>query len=90
MLKSSLIAASLLALSSGGLLAGLEVASAQPAPSHSYCEAGGYGCTPNAYSYENDGGLGRFCPPGQYPHAWPSAGGIRCQFPDGSFGAFRG
>src|SRR4051812_29700860 len=34
----------------------------------------------NNYSGKyNDGGLGRYCPPGYYPHSWPTGNGIRCE-----------
>ena len=31
------------------------------------------------YAPYNDGGLGRYCPPGQYPHSWTGGTGIRCE-----------
>ena len=34
------------------------------------------------YGKYNDGGLGRYCPPGYYPHTWPTGNGIRCEAPD--------
>ena len=37
----------------------------------------------NAYGKYNDGGLGRYCPPGYYPHSWPNGNGIRCEAQDG-------
>ena len=37
------------------------------------------------YGYGNStSALGRFCPPGYYPHSWPSQSGIRCEPPGGS------
>jgi hypothetical protein len=77
MLKTSLFAALLLA--AGGLAPSL--ASAQAMSDRAAC--GPNGCAPSNYAYGSDGGLGRYCPPGFYPHAWPTNGGIRCEAPDG-------
>lgn len=33
----------------------------------------------DGYGKYNDGGLGRYCPPGYYPHSWPTGNGIRCE-----------
>jgi hypothetical protein len=77
MLKTSLFAA--LALAAAGLAPGL--ASAQTMGERPAC--GPQGCIPNNYAYTNDGGLGRYCPPGYYPHAWPTDNGIRCEALDG-------
>ncbi len=45
------------------------------------------GCAPESYGGggDVDGGLGRPCPRGYYPHAWPSGNGVRCEAPDGSW-----
>ena len=37
------------------------------------------------YPGYNDGGLGRYCPTGLYPHSFPGGEGIRCQNADGYF-----
>jgi hypothetical protein len=39
---------------------------------------GGYG-----YGGGSDGGLGRYCPPGYYPHSFPGGNGVRCEAQDG-------
>jgi len=45
-----------------------------------------YGAPRTGYGYggnsSSDGGLGRYCPPGYYPHSWPNGSGIRCEPPD--------
>jgi hypothetical protein len=59
------------------LLAGASFAA--PAFAQDYraqSSSGGYGGNYGAY---NDGGLGRYCPPGQYPHSWTGGTGIRCE-----------
>jgi hypothetical protein len=66
------IAAALLAL------AGASMSLATPAAAQNGC--GANGCNENyAYHAYNDGGLGRYCPPGQYPHSWTGGTGIRCE-----------
>ena len=69
MLRTALIAAV--------LAAGATAASAQDYRAqtpYGYGSQGGYGSYPSS-----DGGLGRYCPPGYYPHSAPN--GIRCQPP---------
>ena len=39
--------------------------------------SGGY--AGGSYGAYNDGGLGRYCPPGEYPHSWTGGTGIRCE-----------
>jgi hypothetical protein len=69
MLKTALIAAV--------LAAGATAASAQDYRAQApYGSNGGYGGYPSS-----DGGLGRYCPPGYYPHSFPSGNGIRCEPP---------
>jgi hypothetical protein len=49
--------------------------------------SGPYSESRNSAPY-NDGGLGRYCPPGQYPHSFPGGQGVRCQGADGYFYGF--
>jgi hypothetical protein len=73
MIKATLIAALLAA-------AGATAASAQD-----WRAQAPYGHGGNGYGggYPgSDGGLGRYCPPGYYPHSWPNGSGIRCEPPD--------
>jgi hypothetical protein len=69
MLKATLIAVLLAA-------AGATAASAQG--SNGYGHHNGW-----SQSYSSDGGLGRYCPPGYYPHSFPSSNGVRCEAQDG-------
>ena len=72
MLKASLIAAVL-------LTAGASAASAQD-----WRAQGQYGNGYNQGGYpSSDGGLGRYCPQGYYPHSFPGGNGIRCEAQDG-------
>ena len=88
MRRTALLAATLAAAVAGLALSPL-VGSAQ-ARDRSYCGPSGYDCPqPYSGSYANDGGLGRYCPPGFYPHSWPNGSGIRCEAADGeSWGAY--
>jgi len=87
-MRKTSIAAVIAALA-GGLTLSPLAASAQSVHRHNACGPSGYDCpAPYSGSYSNDGGLGRYCPPGFYPHSWPN--GIRCETTDGgqSWGAY--
>lgn len=74
MLKMSFLAAALSLAASAAL--------AQDYRAQNYDRDGG-GHAP--YGYGNSTStLGRFCPPGFYPHSWPSGSGIRCESVDGN------
>jgi hypothetical protein len=79
MSKPALILAALIA---GGSLAAPAFAQDYRAQSYASPQGGG------AYAPYNDGGLGRYCPPGQYPHSFPGGQGVRCQGLDGYFYGF--
>lgn len=83
MLRTTLFAAALVALPAAGLTLTATAASAQgwSQPTVS-CASGAMGCNSGTYAYGSDGGLGRYCPPGYYPHSWPN--GIRCEPPGGA------
>ena len=89
MLKTILIAGALLALPAAGLALTATAAAAQGwrEPTVS-CESGAIGCNSGRYAYGNtygsDGGLGRYCLPGYYPHSSPDSNGIRCEPPGGT------
>jgi hypothetical protein len=71
------------------LLAGAGLAA--PAYAQDYraqSSSGAYGGESGSYAPYNDGGLGRYCPPGQYPHSFPGGQGVRCQGEDGNFYGF--
>ena len=70
MLKTILIAA---VLAAGATAASAQQEYRAQAP-YGYGAQGGYGGYPSS-----DGGLGRYCPPGYYPHSAPN--GIRCEPP---------
>ncbi len=74
MLKSTLFALALAA-------AGVTAASAQDYRAQSDFGFGGHGYGQNRGYQGSDGGLGRYCPPGYYPHSAPSSNGIRCEPP---------
>lgn len=72
MLKMTLIAAAL-------AVAGVSAASAQDFRA----QAGGYeggGHAPYGFA-GSASALGRYCPPGYYPHSAPSSNGVRCEPP---------
>jgi hypothetical protein len=81
MLKSSLIAAAVAAIWAGGLVLSSTAASAQGMRADMSCTVDGCPHSNNSW-YSNDGGLGRYCPPGYYPHSFPGGNGIRCEAPD--------
>ncbi len=75
MMKSILIAAAL-------TVAGAAGASAQDFRA----QDDGYSSGRARYGYDNSSSaLGRYCPPGQYPHSWPNGQGVRCEIADGVF-----
>ncbi len=78
MLKTMLVAAV--------LAAGATAASAQ----QDYRAQAPYGYGSHGGFPSSDGGLGRYCPPGYYPHSWPNGNGIRCEPPGDSTQYFPG
>ena len=73
MLKTILIAA---VLAAGATAASAQQEYRAQAP-YGYGSQSGYG---GSYP-SSDGGLGRYCPPGYYPHSFPNGNGIRCEPP---------
>ncbi len=83
MSKILLFAAALFAVSGVGVTPAAS-ALAQGARAQTSCGPDGYGCNRGYDNHAyNDGGLGRYCPPGQYPHSFPVGSGIRCEAVDG-------
>jgi hypothetical protein len=79
MSKLSLIAAALLAISGAGATLAATSAWAQDMAQNSYDRHGRH----HYYDGGSDGGLGRYCPPGYYPHSFPNSNGVRCEAQDG-------
>ena len=83
MSKTLLIAAALFAVSGFGATFAAP-ALAWGGGAQDSCAYNGYGCNrDHSYQFSSDGGLGRYCPPGQYPHSFPGGSGIRCETVDG-------
>jgi hypothetical protein len=80
MMKTSLIAGAVTAMWLGGLMFS-PTASAQGMRADMSCTVDGCPHSNNSW-YGSDGGLGRYCPPGYYPHSFPGGSGIRCEAPD--------
>ncbi len=89
MIRTWLITSAVAAISAGGLMFLPGAASAQGMRADMSCTVDGCPRSNNSW-YSNDGGLGRYCPPGYYPHSFPGGNGIRCEAPDGgsSFGRY--
>ena len=85
MSKISLIAAALFAVAGAGATLAAP-AFAEDMRAQASCGVSGYDCNRHQeYRAYNDGGLGRYCPPGQYPHSFPGGSGIRCETVDGAW-----
>lgn len=76
MLKTSLIAASLLLTAAGGAFA--QDMRAQYPDNH-------YGRSSGWDSPEAFGGVNRFCGPGEIPQSFPDGNGVRCELPSGGY-----
>jgi len=81
MMKASLIASALTAIWAASLALSPTAASVQGMRADMSCTVDGCPRSNNSW-YSNDGGLGRYCPPGYYPHSWPNGSGVRCEAPD--------
>ena len=77
MLKTSLIAASLLLMATGGAFAQQDMRAQYP--DNHYGRYSGWG-SPEAF-----GGVNRFCGPGQIPQSFPNGNGVRCELPNGGY-----
>lgn len=76
MLKSIMVA--------GALLAGAAElpAHAQDMRAQMTCGPGGYGANCDRSGY-GGGAYSRYCPPGYFPHSFPTGNGIRCEAVNG-------
>jgi hypothetical protein len=63
------------------LIAALLAAGATAASAQDYRAQTPYGYGSQGGYPSSDGGLGRYCPPGYYPHSFPNGNGIRCEPP---------
>ena len=95
MLKTSLIAASLLLMATGGAYAQQDAGVQHHYRhykhynrSHPYAPAYNEGRTSGWDSPEAFGGVNRFCGPGQIPESFPSGNGVRCELPGGGYSYF--
>jgi hypothetical protein len=77
MLKTSLIAASLLMMATGGALAQQDMRAQYP--DNHYGRYSGWD-SPEAFS-----GINRFCGPGEIPQSFPDGNGVRCELPGGGY-----
>jgi hypothetical protein len=73
MLKTLLIAASLLSLGASGAFAQQEM-------HHQYRDHSQSYNSPEAFT-----GVNRFCGPGQIPQSFPNGNGVRCELPSGGY-----
>ena len=80
MLKTALIAASLVVLGASGAVAQEQM------QSQHYGNSYGYASGPE--SPEAFGGINQYCGPGQVPHVWPFGDGVRCELPNGGYSYF--
>ncbi len=96
MLKTSLIAASLLLMATGGAYAQQDAAIQHHHYQHykhyhrphPYARAYNEGRYSGWDSPEAYGGVNRFCGPGQIPEPFPSGNGVRCELPGGGYSYF--
>ena len=77
MLKTSLIAASLLAVSATGALAQDQMRNHYPDNSYNYASGPS---SPEAFT-----GVNQYCGPGQIPEVFPFGTGVRCALPTGGY-----
>jgi hypothetical protein len=77
MLKTSLIAASLLLMAAGGAFAQQDMRAQYS--DHHYDRTSGWD-SPEAFT-----GVNRFCGPGQIPQSFPTGNGVRCELPNGGY-----
>ena len=84
MLKTSLFAAAVLMMATGGALASQDWRHPHHGRAHHHYQADNafnqWQNSPQAY-----GGVNRFCGPGQIPESFPSGNGVRCAFPGGGY-----
>jgi hypothetical protein len=74
MLKTALIAASLLVLGASGALAQEQMRTQHPDNSY------GYSNSPEAFT-----GVNQYCGPGEIPEVFPFGTGVRCALPSGGY-----